>query len=206
MPPPLGADLGDHATVILNSTMRGRDFPALRLKFWRQGACVQLMLEPLLFVSGAMCDGRLFAPQIAEFSAGRPAMIVPPVGAATNSGLARRILDLAPPAFALAGLSMGGIVPMKLIRQARDRLRRMALMDTNPFPEPPERAALRDAQVRNVMNADLPKVMRRDHAEPSREALSEWLAIGSLPEDGGMSRAGGIHRAVPRGSVPTGPE
>ena len=74
---PLGADLVDHATVVLTSTMWGQDFPVLRLIFWRQGACVQLMPEPHLFVPGAMCDARLFALQIAEFSAERPAMIVP---------------------------------------------------------------------------------------------------------------------------------
>ena len=79
-------------------------------------------------------------------------------------------------------------------------------MDANPFPEPPEGAALRDAQAGSVMNADLRKVMRRDHAELSRERLSEGLATESLPGDGGMSRAGGIHREVPRGSIPTGPE
>ena len=131
------------------------------------------MLEPLVLIPGAMCDGRLFAPQIAEFSAERPVMVVPPVGAATISDLALRILDLAPPAFALAGLSMGGIVAMELIRQAPDRVRRVALMDTNPFPESPERAALRDAQIGTVMNGDLRKVMRE-------EIMPNYLADGTM--------------------------
>lgn len=131
------------------------------------------MLEPLVLIPGAMCDGRLFAPQVAEFSAERPVMIVPPVGAATISGLARRILDLAPPEFALAGLSMGGIVAMELLRQAPNRVRRVALMDTNPFPESPERAALREAQIGNVMNGGLRKVMRE-------EIMPDYLADGSV--------------------------
>lgn len=131
------------------------------------------MLEPLVLIPGAMCDGRLFAPQIAEFSAERPVMIVPPVGAVTISDLAGRILDLAPPEFALAGLSMGGIVAMELIRQAPSRVRRVALMDTNPFPEPPERAEQREAQIERVMNGNLLKVMRE-------EIMPNYFADGSV--------------------------
>ncbi|MYA88399.1 MAG: alpha/beta fold hydrolase [Boseongicola sp. SB0662_bin_57] len=130
------------------------------------------MLDPLVLIPGAMCDGRLFSPQIAEFSAERPVMIVPPIGAAKISDLALRLLDFAPPAFALAGLSMGGIVAMEVIRQAPDRVRRVALMDTNPFPEPAEKAALRDAQIENVVNGGLRKVMRE-------EIMPNYLADGS---------------------------
>ena len=68
------------------------------------------MSEPLVLVPGMMCDVQLFAPQIAEFSAQRPVMIIPPIGANTICDLARRLLDIAPPRFALAGLSMGGIL------------------------------------------------------------------------------------------------
>ena len=131
------------------------------------------MLDPLVLIPGAMCDGRLFAPQIAEFSAERPVMIVPPVGAVTISDLARCILDLAPQTFALAGLSMGGIVAMELIRQAPDRIRRIALLDTNPFPEPPERATLRQALIEKVMNGNLRKVM-------CEEVMPNYLADGSV--------------------------
>ena len=125
-----------------------------------------------MLIPGAMCDARLFSPQMAEFSAERPVMVVPPVGAATIPELARRILDVAPPAFALAGLSMGGIVAMEMIRQAADRVRRVALMDTNPLPEPPERAELREAQIGKVVNGGLSKVMRE-------EIMPHYLAAGS---------------------------
>ena len=130
------------------------------------------MLEPLVLIPGAMCDGRLFGPQMAEFSAERPVMIVPPVGAATIPDLARRVLDSVPPAFALGGLSMGGIVAMEMMRQAPDRVTRVALMDTNPFPEPHERAAERGAQIGRVMNDGLRKVMRE-------EIMPNYLADGS---------------------------
>ncbi len=45
--------------------------------------------------------------------------------------MARRILDLAPQRFALAGLSMGGYVAQEIMRQAGDRVERLALIDTS---------------------------------------------------------------------------
>ena len=45
------------------------------------------------------------------------------------------VLADAPPRFALAGLSMGGIVAMEVLRQAPARVERLALLDTNPLAE-----------------------------------------------------------------------
>ena len=55
-----------------------------------------------------MCDARLFAPQIAAFSADRAVLVPPLTGANTIAGMAYSVLQCAPPQFALAGLSMGG--------------------------------------------------------------------------------------------------
>ena len=43
----------------------------------------------------------------------------------------QRILDAAPDRFALAGLSMGGYVCMEIMRQAPERVERLALLDTS---------------------------------------------------------------------------
>ena len=65
-----------------------------------------------------MCDARLFAPQIAAFSADRAVLVPPLTGANTIAGMAYSVLQCAPPQFALAGLSMGGIVAMEIMRRA----------------------------------------------------------------------------------------
>jgi pimeloyl-ACP methyl ester carboxylesterase len=52
--------------------------------------------------------------------------------------MATSILREAPEVFSLAGLSMGGIVAMELIRQAPERVKKLALLDTNPNPPRPE--------------------------------------------------------------------
>ncbi|MEM1284253.1 MAG: alpha/beta fold hydrolase [Pseudomonadota bacterium] len=124
------------------------------------------MQEPLIFLPGMMCDARLFEPQIAAVSSERAVMVVPLTGADTMAGLAAAILAIAPPRFALAGLSMGGIVAMEIIRQAPERVTRLALIDTNPLADPPDKAAMRQAQVEKVASGGLRAVMR-DEMKPN---------------------------------------
>lgn len=113
-----------------------------------------------------MCDARLFAPQFAAFSGSWPVMVAPLTGRKTFEELARDILRQAPPRFALAGLSMGGIAAMEIVRQAPQRVSRLALMDTNPLAEPADRAAERDAQIERVLAGGLRSVMR-DEMKPN---------------------------------------
>ena len=120
---------------------------------------------PLLLLPGLMCDARLFAPQIAAFSAGRGVMVPWLGGADSMAALAAQVLDQAPPVFALAGLSMGGIVAMEIVRQAPARVARLALMDTNPLAEAPEVQARRQPQIDRVLAGGLVAVMR-DEMKP----------------------------------------
>jgi len=125
-----------------------------------------MISEPLLLLPGMMCDARLFAPQFAAFSATRMIAVAPLVGHTDMGSLASAILAQAPSRFALAGLSMGGIVAMEMIRQAPDRITRLALLDTNPLAEPPERATQREPQIAAVKAGNLRSVMR-DEMKPN---------------------------------------
>ena len=49
----------------------------------------------------------------------------------TLVGMAHRILDQAPQSFALAGVSMGGMVALEIMRSAPERVTRLALVDTS---------------------------------------------------------------------------
>lgn len=124
------------------------------------------MALPLLLLPGMMCDARLFAPQLAAFSGLRPVMVAPMGGYDTIEGLAQSILSHAPPRFALAGLSMGGIVAMEIIARAPDRVSHLALLDTNAAPEPPARATARLSQIEAVRKGHLRRVMR-DEMKPN---------------------------------------
>lgn len=117
---------------------------------------------PLVFLPGMMCDARLFAPQAAAFSSSRTIVHATLTRGRTMTEIAESVLRDAPPHFALAGLSMGGIVAMECMRLAPERITRLALLDTNPLPETPETAALREPQIVAARAGRLDEVMREE--------------------------------------------
>lgn len=123
-------------------------------------------MTPLVLIPGMMCDARLFAPQIEAFSSRWP-LHLPSVGTArTIEGQAAELLEQAPPRFALAGLSMGGIIAMQIMVQAPEPVERLALMDTNPWPDSAETRTNRDRQMALVRQGGLAEVMR-DEMKPN---------------------------------------
>ncbi|MEM6729434.1 MAG: alpha/beta hydrolase, partial [Pseudomonadota bacterium] len=129
------------------------------------------MAEPVVFLPGMMCDARLFAPQLDALSRDRAVMVAPTSLGARIEEMAAEALAAAPAKFALAGLSLGGIVAMEIVRKAPERVTRLALMDTNPVAETPERAAEREPQIVRVKTGRLAEVMR-DEMKP------QYLAQG----------------------------
>lgn len=99
----------------------------------------------LVLVPGLVCDDDLYAPQ--RSALGDVAdVVVPDIRpAGTIEQMARAVLDAAPERFALAGLSLGGYVVLEVLRQARSRVMRVALLDTSARPESPEQTARRRA-------------------------------------------------------------
>ncbi|WP_415403642.1 alpha/beta fold hydrolase [Tateyamaria sp. SN3-11] len=120
------------------------------------------MAEPLVFLPGMMCDARLFGPQIAALSPDFSVMVSPVTRGERIEEIASGLLDELPQRFALAGLSMGGIVAMEILRRAPDRITRLALMDTNPLAETPQVAAAREPQIVKVRTGQMLDVMREE--------------------------------------------
>jgi pimeloyl-ACP methyl ester carboxylesterase len=107
-----------------------------------------------------MCDARLFAPQIARFERDMPIHVCDIGGHDTMPALAGAALAAVPfPRFALAGLSMGGICAMEMVRQASGRVERLALLDTNHLADAPERRPMRDRQIADVRDGRLRQVI-----------------------------------------------
>lgn len=124
------------------------------------------MTLPLVLLPGMMCDARLFGPQIAALSGRVPIHLAPVTAHDSVEALAADILENAPPRFALAGLSMGGIVAMEVVRQAPDRVRRLGLLDTNPRAELDQVKQGREPQIEKVRAGGLREVMR-DELKPN---------------------------------------
>lgn len=122
-------------------------------------------MTPLVLIPGMMCDARMWG--------GLPAQLHPravghilPTDADTIQALAAKVLQQAPTRFALAGLSMGGIVAMEVLRQAPERVERLALLDTNPRAETAEAQARRAPQIARALSGDLAGVLR-DEMKPN---------------------------------------
>lgn len=123
-------------------------------------------MTSLVLIPGMMCDARLFAPQIAAFSAHHYINCAPITGKSSIRELAADILRNAPPRFALAGLSMGGIVAMQMLGMAPDRVDRIALLDTNPMAEIDAVKLRRLPQMQAVRDGRLAQIMR-DEMKPN---------------------------------------
>lgn len=121
--------------------------------------------SPLVLIPGMMCDARLWGG-IPQALPPRQILHYIPLAADTMAGLARNLLQNAPPRFALAGISMGGILAMEILAQAAGRVERLALLDTNPRAEMPEVRARRQPQIERALAGGLRGIIR-DELKPN---------------------------------------
>lgn len=105
------------------------------------------MKEPLVLVPGLSCNAALYAPQWPALADGRPILVADHSRDDTLSAIARRLLAAAPARFALCGLSMGGYVAFEVLRQAPERVTRLALLDTSAKPATADTNAPREQMI-----------------------------------------------------------
>ena len=129
------------------------------------------MPEALVLLPGMMCDARLFERQITALSQDHAVMVAPVTQGERIEEIASLLLDQLPMRFALAGLSLGGIVAMEILRRAPDRVSRLCLMDTNPLAETPAIAATREPMIVGARADKLSDVL-------GQAILPEHLATG----------------------------
>jgi pimeloyl-ACP methyl ester carboxylesterase len=96
---------------------------------------------PLVLVPGLLCDAALWAPQIAALHEVAQCWVADVSRDDTMEAMAQRVLEEVPfERFALAGLSMGGMIALAIVRAAPHRVQKLALLDTNARPDTPERS------------------------------------------------------------------
>jgi pimeloyl-ACP methyl ester carboxylesterase len=93
---------------------------------------------PLVLIPGTLCDAALWRHQIDHLGDIAEVSVADHTRHDSMAEIARAILAAAPPRFALAGLSMGGFVAFEIMRQAPERVDRLALLDTSARSDPPE--------------------------------------------------------------------
>jgi pimeloyl-ACP methyl ester carboxylesterase len=109
---------------------------------------------PLLLVPGLLCSPRLYAPQLAVLK-DIAEISVPDWREAPTSiwdswdATARWVLAQAPAGkFALAGLSLGGMIAVEIMQIAAERVTRLALLDTGVRAQSATDQAVRRARIR----------------------------------------------------------
>lgn len=124
---------------------------------------------PVVLIPGLLASPRMYAAQIPQLWRSGPVMIADHTRDDSMGALAQHILSAAPARFALVGLSMGGYLSFEILRQAPERIAKLALLDTSARPDTPEQTDSRLAQIAlategrmtEVVNAVYPRLVHQ---------------------------------------------
>lgn len=145
------------------------------------------MNEPLVLLPGMMCDARIFGPQIAALSSERAVTVAPVSDGDRIEEIASGLLDHLPRKFALAGIAMGGVVAMELLRRAPDRVGRIALMSTTSLAETPQSAVDYEPLITKLkaglLDQAVGSVIRPEHLAPGPVRNSVLHLIASMADN-----------------------
>ncbi len=128
---------------------------------------------PLVLLPGLLCDERLWRHQTDTLADIAEITVADLSGDDCLENMARSVLETAPETFALAGLSMGGLVAQAVMRQAPDRVTRLALLDTSVRADTPGQGERRRAFIdqtrlgdfKGVTSTLLPMLIHPDRLE-----------------------------------------
>ena len=127
----------------------------------------------LALLPGLLNDKALWQHQIAPLSETAQPWVADFTSQDSIAAMAAGVLEAMPERFALCGLSMGGYVAFEIMRQAPERVERLALLDTQARQDPPEiRQRRRDmmqlaekGEFKGVTQRLLPQLVHPDRVE-----------------------------------------
>jgi pimeloyl-ACP methyl ester carboxylesterase len=146
---------------------------------------------PTILVPGLNCSARLYAEQIPALWQFGPVTVADHTRDDSMAAVASRILDAAPPRFALAGLSMGGYIALEIVRQAPQRVVKLALLDTASHAETAEQTEHRRPLIELAQTgrfAEVPErqfpvfVHRARHGDEALKSLVRTMAAETGPQ------------------------
>jgi pimeloyl-ACP methyl ester carboxylesterase len=146
---------------------------------------------PIVLIPGLNCSARLYAEQIPALWQLGPVVIADHTRDDSMAAIAGRILATAPPRFALIGLSMGGYIALEIMRQAPERVAKLALLDTGSRADTPEQTQRRHVLIELAMSgrfAEVPDrlfpllVHRRRKDDARLQMINRQMAAETGPE------------------------
>jgi len=140
--------------------------------------------QPLMLLPGLLCDDALWQYQLSALAEFAVPQVADLTGADLIAELAAQLLDSAPPRFSLAGLSMGGYVALEIMRQAPERVLRLALIDTQARDDTVEVRRRRKGLIalagrgrfKGVTPRLLPQLLHPDHLDGPLAAIVMEMA------------------------------
>lgn len=104
--------------------------------------------KSLVFLPGLICDHALWREQMIAFTGDYECRVADLTKDETMADMAQAVLRDAPPQFNLAALSMGGYVAFEILRQAPERVAKLALLNTKARPDTPDERTRREDLLR----------------------------------------------------------
>jgi pimeloyl-ACP methyl ester carboxylesterase len=142
---------------------------------------------PTVPVPGLLCSPRLFAEQLPALWRSGPVSVASHHHDDNFAAIAGQILAT-PPQFALLGLSMGGYLAFEIMRQAGDRVSRLALLNTSARPDTTEQAQRRRDHIAMAQEgrfAEVVDALYERWVRAARPSLSRpCVAAGDSPDGG----------------------
>jgi len=146
---------------------------------------------PIVLVPGLNCSARLYAEQIPALWGFGPVTIADHRRDDSVAAIAAHILATAPPRFALVSLSMGGYIALAIMREAPDRVARLALLDSSARPDTAEQSERRRSMIllaktglfSGVPDLLFPVFVHRDrHGDEALRTIVRTMAKETGPE------------------------
>jgi pimeloyl-ACP methyl ester carboxylesterase len=149
------------------------------------------MVATVVILPGLLEDADGFQQQVAHLASRADCTVADLTRADSIAGLAREALRQAPDGpLCIVGHSMGGYVALEIMRQAPQRVERLALLNTNARPDSPEATenrkrlmALAEKDFGSVIQTLMPKLVTAEHLEDLQitGTISE-MALGTGKE------------------------
>lgn len=144
---------------------------------------------PVVLIPGLLLSARMYAQQVEVLWPQGGVTLANHTRDDSMAALARRILTEAPSRFALMGLSMGGYISFEILRQAPERVAKLALLDTMARADTPEVSAARRAQMELAAGGRFTEVIeglipRLVHQRRHGDAALRDLIVGMGQEVG----------------------
>lgn len=141
-------------------------------------------MHDLIVIPGLGSDGAVWSRTTALLAQEARCTVGDTLHDASLAGMAQTILRDAPERFFLAGLSMGGMVALEIMRVAAGRVQGLAIIGSNGFPDTPQEAEQRRqglAAIRagvDLQRAGEASLGRLVHSAAPDDVRAEIVAMG----------------------------